>query len=112
MLLIANYAAPTGRADPYGRAVRSAHKTNTGHSNPQSNPQPIVGHLPMISVRLALAAAVGLAEITVPATAQELYGTLKKVRDDKVFTIGHREASVGFSYYDESKKPVGFAVEY
>jgi glutamate/aspartate transport system substrate-binding protein len=56
-------------------------------------------------------AAVALCAIAAPAVSQELYGTLKKVRDSKIFTIGHREASFPFAYYDEQKKPVGFAIE-
>src|SRR5438445_6280257 len=60
--------------------------------------------------RAAFAAAILLA-MAVPASAQELYGTLKKVRDTKSFTIGFREASFPFAYYDEQKKPVGFSVE-
>jgi glutamate/aspartate transport system substrate-binding protein len=64
----------------------------------------------MKSIRMALA-AVTLWAIAAPAVSQELYGTLKKVRDSKVFTIGHREASFPFAYYDEQKKPVGFAIE-
>jgi glutamate/aspartate transport system substrate-binding protein len=56
-------------------------------------------------------AALALCAIAAPAVSQELYGTLKKVRDSKVFTIGHREASFPFAYYDEQKKPIGFAIE-
>jgi glutamate/aspartate transport system substrate-binding protein len=46
-----------------------------------------------------------------PAGAQQLYGTLKKVKESGVFTIGHREASYPFAYYDDNKKPAGFAVD-
>jgi len=60
--------------------------------------------------RFASAAAL-LCMLAAPASAQELYGTLKKVRDTKVFTIGHREASFPFAFYDDQKKPTGFAVE-
>jgi glutamate/aspartate transport system substrate-binding protein len=56
-------------------------------------------------------AAVLLCTIAAPSSAQELYGTLKKVRDTKTFTIGHREASFPFAFYDDQKKPTGFAVE-
>jgi glutamate/aspartate transport system substrate-binding protein len=56
-------------------------------------------------------AAVALCVIAAPASSEELYGTLKKVHDTKTFTIGHREASFPFAYYDEQKKPTGFAVE-
>src|ERR1700687_3849287 len=66
--------------------------------------------LPMKSFRIAFAAIV-LCIMAAPASSQELYGTLKKVRDTKTFTIGFREASFPFAYYDEQKKPVGFSVE-
>ena len=45
-----------------------------------------------------------------PASAQS-YGTLKKVKESGVFTIGHREASYPFAFYDDNKNPAGFAVE-
>jgi len=60
--------------------------------------------------RMALAAVV-LAAVASPAVSQELYGTLKKARDTKTFTIGFREASFPFAFYDDQKKPIGFAVE-
>ena len=60
--------------------------------------------------RFAFAACI-LAATAVPGHAQELYGTLKKARDTKTFTIGHREASFPFAFYDDQKKPTGFAVE-
>ena len=56
-------------------------------------------------------AALALCAMAAPAFPEELYGTLKKVHDTKTFTIGYREASFPFAYYDEQKKPVGFAVE-
>jgi len=60
-----------------------------------------------ISALLAVSAvAVTLA---LPATAQE--GTLKKVRDSRSITIGHRDASIPFSYYDDKQQPVGYAVD-
>jgi glutamate/aspartate transport system substrate-binding protein len=61
-------------------------------------------------IHFGLTAAL-LCVLGLPATAQNLYGTLKKVHDSKVFTIGFREASFPFAYYDEQKKPTGFAVE-
>jgi glutamate/aspartate transport system substrate-binding protein len=60
--------------------------------------------------RIAFVAA-ALCAMTAPASSDELYGTLKKVRDTKTFTIGFREASFPFAYYDDEKKPVGFSVE-
>src|SRR2546425_10774237 len=53
-------------------------------------------------------AALALA-VAVPAAAQE--GTLKKVKDSGSITIGHRDASVPFSYYDDKQQPVGYAVD-
>ena len=64
----------------------------------------------MKSIRLAFA-SLALCAIAAPALSQELYGTLKKARDTKTFTIGYREASFPFAFYDDQKKPVGFAVE-
>lgn len=46
-----------------------------------------------------------------PAAAQELTGTLKKIKDSGSVTIGHRDASIPFSYYDDKQQPVGYAVD-
>jgi glutamate/aspartate transport system substrate-binding protein len=43
------------------------------------------------------------------AAAQE--GTLKKIKDGGSITIGHRDASIPFSYYDDKQQVVGYAVE-
>jgi glutamate/aspartate transport system substrate-binding protein len=62
----------------------------------------------------ALFAAVAAVSITVasiasPAAAQE--GTLKKIKDSGSITVGHRDASIPFSYYDDKQQPVGYAVD-
>jgi glutamate/aspartate transport system substrate-binding protein len=49
--------------------------------------------------------------LTAPLGAQELTGTLKKVKDTGSIAIGHRDASIPFSYYDDKQQPVGFAME-
>src|SRR5262245_5100667 len=46
-----------------------------------------------------------------PALAQELTGTLKKVKDTGTITLGHRESSVPFSYYDDRQQVVGYAMD-
>jgi glutamate/aspartate transport system substrate-binding protein len=46
-----------------------------------------------------------------PVAAQELTGTLKKIKDSGSITIGHRDASIPFSYYDDKQQPVGYAVD-
>src|ERR1043165_255285 len=49
------------------------------------------------------------AALALPAAAQE--GTLKKVKDAGSITIGHRDASIPFSYYDDKQQPVGYAMD-
>jgi glutamate/aspartate transport system substrate-binding protein len=38
-------------------------------------------------------------------------GTLKKIKDSGSITIGHRDASLPFSYYDDKQQPVGYAMD-
>ena len=45
------------------------------------------------------------------ARAAELTGTLAKVKELGYITIGHREASVPFSYLDDKQQPIGFAMD-
>jgi glutamate/aspartate transport system substrate-binding protein len=45
------------------------------------------------------------------AIADELTGTLAKVKELGYITIGHREASVPFAYLDDKRQPVGFAID-
>ena len=52
-------------------------------------------------------AAIGLFAGT--AAAQE--GTLKKIKDTGTITIGHRESSIPFSYYDDKQQVVGYAMD-
>jgi glutamate/aspartate transport system substrate-binding protein len=60
----------------------------------------------VIGVLVSAAVALGLAT---SALAQE--GTLKKVKDSGSITIGHRDASIPFSYYDDKQQPIGFAMD-
>jgi glutamate/aspartate transport system substrate-binding protein len=45
------------------------------------------------------------------ASAQELTGTLKKIKETGEITIGYRESSIPFSYLDDKQQPVGFAMD-
>jgi len=56
----------------------------------------------------ALAAA---SLVAAPAFAAELTGTLKKIKDSGTITLGHRESSVPFSYYDDKQQVVGYAMD-
>ena len=46
-----------------------------------------------------------------PVLAQELTGTLKKIKDTGAITLGHRESSLPFSYYDDRQQVVGYAMD-
>jgi glutamate/aspartate transport system substrate-binding protein len=41
--------------------------------------------------------------------ADDLTGTLKKIRDAGSISVGHRESSIPFSYYDDQNKVVGYS---
>jgi len=58
-----------------------------------------------------LIAALFAAGIATNAGAQTLTGTLKKIKDSGSITVGHRDASVPFSYYDDKQQPVGYAMD-
>ncbi|WP_375463035.1 amino acid ABC transporter substrate-binding protein [uncultured Methylobacterium sp.] len=45
------------------------------------------------------------------AHAEDLTGTLKKVKEAGAITISYRSSSVPFSYLDGDQKPVGYAME-
>jgi glutamate/aspartate transport system substrate-binding protein len=51
------------------------------------------------------------AAFALSAGAQELTGTLKKIKESGQITIGHRESSIPFSYLDANQKPIGYSME-
>jgi len=61
-----------------------------------------------IQVTLALLLA---AALTGPVAAQELTGTLKKIKETGNITVGHRESSIPFSYLDDKQQPIGYAMD-
>src|ERR687895_13023 len=62
-------------------------------------------------IRIATLALISMLGIAQGAGAQELTGTLKKIRDSGSITIGHRDASIPFSYYDDKQQPVGYSMD-
>jgi glutamate/aspartate transport system substrate-binding protein len=63
--------------------------------------------------RFAFAAALATALSTaaaLPAQAQES-ATLKKIKDTGSITLGHRESSIPFSYYDDKQQVIGYSHE-
>ena len=63
----------------------------------------------MRTSNLTLALAL-LAFCAAPVAAQES-PTLKKIKDTGTITIGHRDSSIPFSYYDDKQNVVGYALE-
>ena len=59
-------------------------------------------------IRLSIVVA-ALSLASLQALAQD--GTLKKVKETGAITIGHRDASVPFSYYDDKQRPIGYAMD-
>jgi glutamate/aspartate transport system substrate-binding protein len=64
-----------------------------------------------MSLQLKLSTIIALIFVSVPAFAQELTGTLKKIKDTGAITLGHRESSVPFSYYDDNQRVIGYAMD-
>jgi glutamate/aspartate transport system substrate-binding protein len=61
-------------------------------------------------IKIILAAA-ALSVASHAANAEQLTGTLEKIRSSGTITIGHRESSIPFSYYDSNEKVVGYAMD-
>lgn len=58
------------------------------------------------SLSAALALSLGLS-----VTAAHAEDVLARIRDSKTITIAYREASFPFSFLDQDKKPVGYAID-
>lgn len=58
----------------------------------------------MLTASIAASFAMG-------AHAQDLTGTLKKIKETGEITVAYRESSVPFSYLDDKQQPVGYATE-
>jgi len=66
----------------------------------------------VLAIKKYLFAVVGFCLFTgAPATwaVDDLTGTLKKIRDAGSISIGHRESSIPFSYYDDKNAVVGYS---
>ena len=59
--------------------------------------------------RIAMGMISLAALVSFGAAAQD--GTLKKVKDSATITIGHRDASLPLSYYDDKQQPIGYAMD-
>jgi len=61
-----------------------------------------------IAFALALLAAQA---VLPPAPAEELSGTLKKIKETGGISLGFRDSSIPFSYLDDNQKPIGYAMD-
>ncbi len=64
----------------------------------------------MMKKIVVAAAAIAVLAAT-EGSAQELYGTLKKIKEGGTIVIGHRETSLPFSYIGPDGKPVGYTLD-
>src|SRR6185437_13741193 len=76
------------------------------------------GEMPMKRLRMlglvaSLVTSFALAAVicAVQANAEELSGTLRKIKETNVINIGYRDSSIPFSYLDDNQKPIGFAID-
>ncbi len=58
-----------------------------------------------------LSAALAASALAAPAGAAELTGTLKKIKETGTIAVGHRDASIPFSYLDDRQRAVGYAID-
>ena len=50
--------------------------------------------------------------MTGSAVAEELTGTLAKIKESGVIVVGHRESSIPFSYYGDKQEVIGYSQDY
>ncbi|CAL60454.1 Glutamate/aspartate periplasmic binding protein precursor [Herminiimonas arsenicoxydans] len=58
-----------------------------------------------------LIGAAMMSTLMTAAQAQELSGTLKKIKETGEITIGYRESSIPFSFLDDKQQPIGYAMD-
>src|SRR5476649_2554593 len=75
------------------------------HCRSHPNEESTMKRLHMIGLALAASVCVG------QASAEELTGTLKKIKETGTINIGYRDSSIPFSYLDDHQKPIGFAID-
>lgn len=59
----------------------------------------------------AVAVALGLACSMAAARAEQASPTLKKIQETGTISLGYRESSVPFSYYDDNQRVIGYSYE-
>jgi glutamate/aspartate transport system substrate-binding protein len=77
---------------------------------PESILRPAMGNA--LTVKNCLLAVVGFCLVASGPgawAADDLTGTLKKIQDAGSISVGHRESSIPFSYYDDKNQVVGYS---
>lgn len=64
----------------------------------------------MRAVRFVISLVVAM-WVSMAAFAEESSPTLKKIKESGVISLGHRESSIPFSYYDDKQQVVGYSHE-
>ncbi|RQH00674.1 glutamate/aspartate ABC transporter substrate-binding protein [Paraburkholderia dinghuensis] len=64
-----------------------------------------------MKIKIAALALATLGLVSASAYAQDS-GTLKKIKDTGVISLGHRESSIPFSYYDDKQNVIGYSQDY
>jgi glutamate/aspartate transport system substrate-binding protein len=64
-----------------------------------------------LATAIAVALTVATASAGAQAAPEALTGTLLKVRDSGVITLGHRDSSIPFSYLSARGEPIGYSID-
>jgi glutamate/aspartate transport system substrate-binding protein len=66
----------------------------------------------MVTLRSLVSVGVAtLCALLVAGAASAQEGTLKKIKDTNTITLGHRDASIPFSYFDDKQSAIGYAMD-
>ena len=65
-----------------------------------------------MSVPRLLSVLLACSFVAATASAAELTGALKKIKDNGSISLGHRESSIPFSYYDDKQQVIGYSHEF
>jgi glutamate/aspartate transport system substrate-binding protein len=67
--------------------------------------------LKFMAFAVAAASSIFMGSLNAPASAQELTGTLAKIKDSGAITLGFRDSSMPFSYLDDNQQAIGYAMD-
>jgi ABC-type amino acid transport substrate-binding protein len=65
----------------------------------------------MTKLKFIFGALLSVLAVGLPAAAQNLDGTLKKIKDSSTFTLGYLESAPPFSFPGPDKRPVGYSID-